>query len=111
MSEARRYVVGDVTVVEQDGHRMWASPCHPPGCSCDWRTGQNASGDWGWLRHAIRLTCTMHRPGKVALCWRLPTGDDGEPIHPLLAVQVWRRLARRFPGLSFWLEVDGEVVK
>jgi hypothetical protein len=32
-------------------------------------------------------------------------------VHPILAVPVMRRMARKYPGIRFWIEVDGEVVR
>ncbi len=53
--------VGDTFVTERPGYRLFASPTPPrKHCACDWRTGQNASGDWGWVRFNIAADCQMH---------------------------------------------------
>ena len=39
------------------------------------------------------------------VCWP----DGRSQVTPLVAVPVMRRMRLKYPGVRFWIEVDGEV--
>lgn len=49
------------------------------------------------------MPCSIH--------WRLANGHTAsEPSHPVLALAVMRRMARKYPGVTFWIVCDGVVM-